>query len=83
MKSLIWSGQICGVEVHIRERRDRGQHSWSRPLSELRLHKHDKAELAAKGLMTVCSVDIYTACCHFHELKCKGKVKIVSDRRKC
>ena len=83
IKLQIWSGQICGVDIHIRERRDGGQHSWSRLLSLLCLHKHDKAELAAKGLMTVCSVDIYTTCCHFHELKCKGKVEIISDRQKC
>ena len=78
----IWSGRICGVDIHISERRDSGQHSWSRLLSVLCLHKHDKADLAAKGLMPVCS-DIYTDFCHFHELKCKGKVKIVSYRRKC
>ena len=47
------------------------------------LHEHDKAELAATGLMTASNVDIYTACCHFHELKCKGKVEIISGRRKC
>ena len=79
----IWSGRICGVDIHISERRDSGQHSWSRLLSVLCLHKHGKAELAAKGLMPVFSEDIYTAFCHFHELKCKGKVKIVSYRRKC
>ena len=67
----------------IRERRDSGQHSCSRLLSVLCLHKHDTAELAAKRLMTVCSDDIYTACCHFHELKCKGKVEIISGWRKC
>ena len=77
------SGQICAVDVYIGERRDSGQHSWSRLLSVLCLHNHDKAELVAMGLMTVCSVDIYTACCHFYELKCKDKVKILSGRRKC
>ena len=53
-KKLLISGssQICGVDMHIQregERRNSGQHSWSRLLSVLCLHKHDKAEIATKG----------------------------------
>ena len=47
------------------------------------LHKRDKTEIATKGLMIVCSVDICTTCYDFHELKCKRKVEIISSRRKC
>ena len=82
IKFLTWPGQICGFDT-LKEKRDGGQHSWSRLLSVLCLHKHDKTEIATKGLMIVCSVDICTTCYDFHELKCKRKVEIISGRRKC
>ena len=31
----IWSGRICGVDIHISERRDSSQHSWSRLVSDI------------------------------------------------